>query len=109
MNILETQSLSEKISRLPKWAQRHIETLESRVRLAEATLPWTKPGMEWFTILHPDTRPGYEKSSISRTLFFLGENYAHPVCSVGPMDCIFVGRGRQNTQPPAKGLKDKRS
>lgn len=80
---------------LPKWAQKHIEELETRVKRAEQTIPWTKPGMEWFTILHPDTRVTDDKGK-HRKLFFLGEDYAHAVCVIGPMDCVFVGRGRSN-------------
>jgi len=80
---------------LPKWAQKHIEELETRVKRAEQTIPWTKPGMEWFTVLHPDTRAADDKGK-HRKLFFLGEDYAHAVCVVGPMDCVFVGRGRSN-------------
>jgi len=83
------------IKTLPKWAQSHIKKLEESVQRAEKTIPWTKPGMEWFTILHPDTRSARDKDT-HRKLFFLGEDYAHAVCSIGPMDCVFVGRGRSN-------------
>jgi hypothetical protein len=83
------------INSLPKWAQKHIAALEERVKRAEQTIPWTKPGMEWFTVLHPDTRPKEDKGK-HRKLFFLCEDYAHAVCSIGPMDCVFVGRGRSN-------------
>lgn len=84
-----------RIERLPKWAQQYITGLGERVRRAEATIPWTEPGMEWFTILHPNTRAAEDKGK-HRKLFFLGEDYAHAVCVVGPMDCVFVGRGRPN-------------
>ncbi len=78
---------------LPKWVQKHIEELEKRVLRAERTLPWTKPGMEWFTILHPNMRSAADQDR-HRKLFLLGEDYAQPVCSVGPQDCVIVGRGR---------------
>lgn len=83
---------------LPKWAQKHIEELEARVRRAEATIPWTKPGMEWFTILNPDTRADEDKGKM-RKLFFLGEDCAHCVCSIGPYDSVFVGRGNPTHKP----------
>lgn len=85
----------QRLVRLPKWARKHIEELETRVRRAEQTLPWTKPGMEWLTILHPDTRAA-DDAGKHRKLFMLGEDFAHPVCSVGPLDCVFVGRGKPN-------------
>lgn len=80
------------IKTLPKWAQEKIRELEDRVLKAESTLPWTKPGMQWFTILHPDSRPKHLKGE-HRTLFMLDKDSAHPVCSVGAEDCVFVGRG----------------
>lgn len=84
------------VVRLPKWAQRHIAELEDRVRRAEATIPWTKTGMEWFTIFHPDHRPKGETEH--RKLFTLSESGAHCICSVGPLDCVFVGRGKPNAE-----------
>lgn len=83
---------SHNIKTLPKWAQKYIAELQDRVKCAERTIPWTKPGMEWFTILHPDTRMKNDKGKY-RKLFFLYEDSAHPVCDIGPMDCVFVGRG----------------
>ena len=38
----------DRVVRLPKWAQGYIRELEERVARAEATIPWTEPGMEWF-------------------------------------------------------------
>ena len=79
------------IAKLPKWVQQHIHGLEERVRYAEATIPWTKKGMQWFTLFHPDYRVKGDKEI--RRLFTLSESGAHCVCDVGPEDCIFIGRG----------------
>ena len=49
--------MKHNVKNLPRWAQGLIRKLEEQVRLAEATIPWTKPGMEWFTLFHPDLRP----------------------------------------------------
>ena len=80
------------IKKLPKWAQKRLTELEDRARRAEATLPWAKPRMQWFTILHPDSRPKHLRGE-HRTLFMLDKDSAHPVCSIGAEDCVFVGRG----------------
>lgn len=79
------------ITKLPKWAQSHIKHLEDRVERAEKTLPWTKPGMQWFTIFHPDHRA--KGDSEFRKLFTLSEAGAHCITSISPLDCVFVGRG----------------
>lgn len=83
------------ISTLPTWAQKRIADLTERVIRAERTIPWTKPGMEWFTLLHPDTRADGDKGK-HRKIFMLGEDCAHALCSVGPADCVFVGRGKSS-------------
>lgn len=80
------------ITDLPKWAQMHIAKLNDRIDQVERTLPWTKPGMGWFTILHPDSR-ALEDRGKSRRLFMLGEDNANCICSIGPSDFVFVGRG----------------
>ena len=85
------------ITTLPRWAQKQIEALQERVNRAEKTIPWTKPGMDWFTVLHPDHRAPIDKDR-HRKLFILGEDHAHAVCSVGPTDFVFVGRGRSNAR-----------
>lgn len=81
------------VSRLPKWAQRRLADAEDRVRRAEATIPWTERGMEWFTLFHPSVRAKEEVRTIR--LFTLSESGAQPVCSLGPDDCVFVGRGKK--------------
>ena len=83
---------NQRLKKLPKWAQSHIAELEKKVERAERTLPWSKPGMEWFTVLHPDTRAPSDSGKY-RKLFLLGEDHANAVCSVGPRDCVFIGRG----------------
>ena len=92
--------MSEKnrnVDRLPKWAQRRIEELEERVKRAEATIPWTAPGMEWFTLFWPGPEP---KARAPQKLFTCGDGGTHCVCSLGPQDWIFVGRGKK----PNKGM-----
>lgn len=84
--------MPEDIKSLPKWAQKKIAELERKVEAAERTIPWTKPGMEWFTLFHPDHRRKGDETP--RKLFTLSEDGAHCVCSLGPNDCVFVGRER---------------
>lgn len=79
------KSESERIARLPMWAQRYIQTLEARVQQLEATLPWTEPGMEWFTLL---------KDSDPETLFLCDKAGTHPIATIGKGDRVFVGRAR---------------
>lgn len=85
-----------RLVRLPKWAQRHIAEMEERVRRAEQTIPWTEPGMEWFTLFRPD--PQNRKAMERKTfmLFTCSEGGTHPVCDIGPRDFVFVGRGKPN-------------
>jgi hypothetical protein len=83
------------ITKLPKWAQIHIALLEERVKRAESTLPWTKPGMEWFTLFWPDpqNRKAIERKEFK--LFICSDHGTHPVASIGPKDFVFVGRGAE--------------
>jgi hypothetical protein len=76
----------ERLVRLPKWAQSHIAELEDRVRRAEATIPWTEPGMEWFTLL---------KDSEPETIWLCDRNGTHAIASIGKGDRVFVGRARK--------------
>ena len=74
-----------RIERLPKWAQQHIRNLEDRVARSEAVMPWTEPGMEWFTLL---------KDSEPTTIFLCDRDGTHPIAAIGRGDRVFVGRGR---------------
>lgn len=82
----------DQIVRLPKWAQRRIAELEERVKRAEATTPWTAPGMEWFTLFWPGPEPRYRAP---QNLFTCGNGGTHCVCTLGPDDYVFVGRGKK--------------
>ena len=75
---------AERISKLPKWAQSYISELKRRVDCAEATIPWTEPGMEWFTLL---------KDEGPKTIFVCDTNGTHPIAAIGRYDRVFVGRG----------------
>lgn len=77
---------------LPKWAQQRMRELESRAERMEMTLPWTKPGMEWFTLFHPDHRAKDDPREFVH-LFTLSETGAHTVASIGRKDTVFIGRG----------------
>lgn len=77
------------IKTLPKWAQKQFTEMEERIKRAESTLPWTKPGMEWFTIVGNK----YQPPEFLR-LFSLHESGAHCICSIGPKDVLFIGRGK---------------
>lgn len=89
-------------STLPKWAQALIRDLESRVEHAEATIPWTKPGMEWLTVMHPDLRAKDNRRCI--TLFALSESRAQPIVTIGPEDAVFIGRASRKSTQPDKGI-----
>ena len=78
--------------RLPKWAQEHIRKLEARVERAEKTIPWTAPGMEWFTMFWPGPDPRYRAPE---SLFTCDKGGTHMVCTLGPTDWVFIGRGKK--------------
>jgi hypothetical protein len=88
---------AHQIERLPVWAQRHIAGLEERVRMAEAMMPWTKPGMEWFTLFWPGPEP---KQRAPQRLFTCSESGTFLACTLGPEDWVFVGRGKKKTVGP---------
>ena len=68
------------------------EKAEARVKRAEATIPWTSPGMEWFTLFWPGPEP---KARAPQKLFTCGDGGTHCVCTLGPEDYVFVGRGKK--------------
>ena len=81
------------IKKLPKWVQKIINDLEESIRekdneckLIESMLPWTEDGMDWFTI-------GVNEH-VPYRLFILHKDSAHPVCTLGPNDRLFVGRAK---------------
>lgn len=78
----ETSPVDRVVS-LPKWAQGYIRELEERVARAEATIPWTEPGMEWFTLL---------KDSEPETIFLCDRSGTRPIATIGKGDRVFVGR-----------------
>lgn len=86
-----------RLDKLPLWAQRHIAALEGRVLRAEKTIPWTEPGMEWFTLFHPKAA----QNRAPETLFVCSSVGTHAVCSLGPNDFFFVGRGKQTPMKKA--------
>lgn len=75
-----------RVAKLPQWAQHLIAALEERARRAEATLPWTEPGMEWSTIVGHDAET---------RLFTLDRDGAHQVCVLYKGDRLFVGRAKR--------------
>lgn len=89
-------------TKLPKWAQDRIHELEARVERAEKTIPWTNPGMEWFTLFSPASR---ELPRSRFTLFTCSEHGTHPVCYIGAHDSVFVGRGRSNNPVRHEGAQ----
>lgn len=84
--------IEDRIKTLPVWAQNHIHQLNDRVKRAEATIPWTEPGMEWFTIMPKNHRQRGDDRHVK--LFILNEDQAHCICSIGPLDTVFIGRGK---------------
>ena len=84
--------MREKISKLPQWAQRYIQTLEDRVASAEKIMPWTEPGMEWFTLFWPGAQ---KKDRAPVKLFTCSSEGTQCVCTLGPQDWLFVGIGKQ--------------
>ena len=87
-----TAPTEKQLARLPKWAQMHIADLELKIEGAadvvtrlENMMPWTEPGMEWFTLWsHP--HPEY-------TIFTCSEAGTRPLTTIGERDRIFIGRG----------------
>lgn len=74
----------EQIEKLPKWARLHIDRLTYRAEHAELTLPWSAPGMEWFTLFrgeHDEMR-----------IFTCDKEGTHPLFYLGRHDKLFVGR-----------------
>lgn len=86
--------IEDRIKSLPVWAQKHIDSLNKRVASAEATIKWTEPGMEWFTIMPTNHRKTGDDRHVK--LFVLNEDHANCICSIGPLDTVFVGRGKVN-------------
>lgn len=78
-----------RLARLPLWARQYIDHLQQRVRRAEETIPWTQPGMEWFTLL---------KDSDHETLFLCDRNGTRAIASIGRGDIVFVGRAESAKQ-----------
>jgi hypothetical protein len=89
-DILGMEPIDEvRFNRLPKWARDYIVQLQSRVLGAEATLPWTEPGMQWTTLL---------KDSDEETLFLCDRSGTHPIATVGKGDRVFLGRAHVRQQ-----------
>jgi len=81
------------ITKLPRWAQELIAGLQARVDDVEKTLPWTEPGMEWFTLFWPGPRPE-SKTRAPQRLFTCSKEGTLLICTLGPKDWVFVGRGK---------------
>ena len=75
----------DRISKLPRWARSYIHDLKLRTEAAELTIPWTEPGMEWFTLL---------KDSEPEKLFLCDRNGTHCIATIGKGDRVFVGRAK---------------
>ena len=80
------QLTPEQFAKLPRYARRHIEELERRVDTAEATIPWTEPGMEWFTL--------FAQKHERVTLFTCDSSGTRPILALGENDRLFVGRAK---------------
>ena len=79
---------SQRIKKLPKWAQEHICDLERRVetaREASNMLPWSEDGMEWFAI------DNYDRDKPLR-LFTCNEFGTKPLAILYGRDRMFIGR-----------------
>jgi len=87
-----------RLALLPKWAQRHITSLEERVSRAEKTIPWTEPGMEWFTLFYPDPQNRKALERMPFMLFTCSATGTNAVCDIGPQDFVFVGRGKNRIE-----------
>lgn len=81
-----TPEFNKRLFRLPNWARRHIAHLEFRVETAEATIPWTEPGMQWFTLL---------KDAPHTKLFTCSSDGTHCIATIGAGDRVFVGRAKR--------------
>lgn len=94
----DSSALSKRLKTLPLWAQQHIARLEARVESVEKTLPWTEPGMQWFTLFHPATVPNTKPAEHGFRLFTCSDTGTHCVCTIGPTDFVFVGRGKPTVE-----------
>lgn len=79
------------VEKLPKWAQNYIAELTNRVDSAEKTIPWTDPGMTWFTLFAPID--GCKRAPVR--LYVCSDHGTRCVCALGENDFIFVGRGKE--------------
>ena len=83
----------ERLQALPKWAQLYIRQLREKAQRAEATIPWTELGMEWFTLL---------KDSEETTIFLCDSGGTHPIAFIGRGDRVFVGRASNGSLPTSE-------
>lgn len=87
----------KQLASLPKWAQRHIEYLkmeaadEARKRARiEQMIPWTEPGMDWFTLFVPPHRQDKEVK-----IFTCSDGGTNHLCTLGRRDFLFIGRSKE--------------
>jgi hypothetical protein len=81
-----------KLETLPKWAQWHINNLETEIRHLQALKQMhavlSEPDRDWFTL--PNSIGGCDKETMH--LWILTSDHPFPVCSLYKNDMLFVGR-----------------
>ncbi len=87
--------IKERIRKLPKWAQEHIQSLEneisSRDGLVKAHGVLLDEKRDWFTIRN------IEMDSKVMNLWILNSNKPFPVCDLYYKDILIVGRAKKRT------------
>jgi len=93
VGVSDVETTEKRLDSLPKWAQNYIDDLiceamqqTKHAERIEAMLPWTKDGMDWFTIFRPPHRAD-EKINI----FTRDKSGTIRLCALGKQDFLFIG------------------
>jgi hypothetical protein len=82
-------------TKLPKWAQKRLEDLRFEVDglqgLKKLHGLLADKDRDWYTV--PGPAPDAGKESITLHVFY--PNHAHPVCTLGVDDILYVGRAKK--------------
>lgn len=84
-----------KLETLPKWAQWHINNLETEIKhlqnLKQLHAVLSEPDRDWFTL--PNPIGGCHEECMN--LWLLNKDHPFSVCALGKGDMLFVGRAKK--------------